>query len=75
VQPVVGAASGVLVERSRTASLVAVGSRGRGSVRGLLLGSVALHVAMHAACPVLVVRPAAPASVHEEAATATLVRS
>lgn len=72
VQPVDGAAPDVLVERSRTAGLVVVGSRGHGSVRGLLLGSVALHVAMHAACPVLVVRPAAPASADEDAETAAL---
>ncbi|MEV4640657.1 universal stress protein [Actinoplanes sp. NPDC049548] len=38
---------------SRHASLVVVGENGAG---GLLLGSVANHVASHAACPVLVVR-------------------
>ena len=54
VHAVEGAAQDVLVQRSRTASLVVVGSRGRGAIRGLLLGSVALHVAMHAVAPVAV---------------------
>jgi nucleotide-binding universal stress UspA family protein len=44
-----------LVERSREARLLVVGSRGRGAVRSALLGSVALHCASHATCPVLVV--------------------
>jgi nucleotide-binding universal stress UspA family protein len=52
-----GPAGEVLVERSRTADLLVVGSRGRGTLRGLLLGSVALHCAMHASCPVMVVHP------------------
>jgi nucleotide-binding universal stress UspA family protein len=46
----------LLVEAARGARLLVVGSRGHGTWRGLLLGSVALHCAMHAPCPVLVVR-------------------
>ncbi|MFD4315519.1 universal stress protein [Streptomyces sp. NPDC058548] len=46
----------VLATRSRSAALVVVGSRGVGAFTGLLLGSVAVHLAAHAACPVLVVR-------------------
>lgn len=65
VHAVEGAAQDALVQRSRSASLVVVGSRGGGAVRGLLLGSVALHVAMHAASPVAVVHGGGP--VGEEA--------
>jgi nucleotide-binding universal stress UspA family protein len=46
-----------LTQRSEGADLLVVGSRGRGAVRSALLGSVALHCAVHASCPVLVVRP------------------
>jgi nucleotide-binding universal stress UspA family protein len=52
-----GTAGEVLVHRARSADLLVVGSRGRGAFRGLLLGSVALHCAMHAPCPVMVVHP------------------
>jgi nucleotide-binding universal stress UspA family protein len=52
-----GPAADVLVDRAGAADLLVVGSRGRGAFRGLLLGSVALHCAMHAPCPVLVVHP------------------
>jgi len=46
-----------LVSRSDAAGLVVVGSRGRGTVTGPLLGSVSQAVLHHAACPVAVVRP------------------
>ena len=52
-----GPAAEVLVDRAASADLLVVGSRGRGAFRGLLLGSVALHCAMHAPCPVMVVHP------------------
>lgn len=45
-----------LVQRSRRADLLVVGSRGVGAVRGVLLGSVSLHVASHACCPTVVVK-------------------
>jgi nucleotide-binding universal stress UspA family protein len=40
------------------ADLVVVGTRGRSGAERMLLGSVSDHVVRHAACPVLVVRPA-----------------
>jgi nucleotide-binding universal stress UspA family protein len=44
-----------LVKRADRAEMVVVGSRGRGGVASMLLGSVSLHVAAHAPCPVVVV--------------------
>ena len=44
-----------LIELSRTASVVTVGSRGRGRIGGTLLGSVSQDVLHHSHCPVLVV--------------------
>ena len=46
-----------LVEASRAASLVVVGTRGRRLVRSRLLGSVSQGVVERAECPVAVVRP------------------
>jgi nucleotide-binding universal stress UspA family protein len=48
----------LLVEQSKSADLLVVGSRGRGGFKGTLLGSVSLHCVTHAACPVVVVREA-----------------
>ncbi|MEV4283342.1 universal stress protein [Actinoplanes xinjiangensis] len=51
-----GTPAPVLLGESRNAALLVIGDRGLGGFRSLLLGSVALHLTTHAACPVLVVR-------------------
>jgi len=48
--------SQALVEASREASLLVVGSRGHGAFTGMLLGSVSMHCVTGAFCPVTVVR-------------------
>ena len=47
----------VLIEASRNADMVVLGSRGVGGFGRLMVGSVTSQVAHHAACPVLIVPP------------------
>jgi nucleotide-binding universal stress UspA family protein len=66
-----GNAAHVLLEASRDAQLLVVGSRGHGGFTGMLLGSVSTACTEHASCPVLVVRgdqpvPGSPVASHAE---------
>lgn len=51
-----GVPTAALLEMSERASLVVVGSRGRGEFRGTVLGSTSNHVLHESGCPVAVVR-------------------
>jgi nucleotide-binding universal stress UspA family protein len=62
-----------LLEGAERASMLVVGTRGRGPVRALLLGSVSAAVASHAPCPVAVVRPPGPGGTADEEARRPVV--
>lgn len=49
-----------LLQLSDEATMVVIGSRGRGPIRSLLLGSVGVAISRHARCPVVIHRPSNP---------------
>ena len=51
-----GSASPVLLGEAADAAMMVLGDRGLGGFTGLLIGSVAIQMAAHAACPVVVMR-------------------
>ncbi|MEU6017377.1 universal stress protein [Streptomyces sp. NPDC047515] len=51
-----------LVHESHEAAMVVLGSRGRGRIAGMLLGSVSLALANRSHCPVVVIPAMAPSS-------------
>ncbi len=54
-----GRPGAVLVQQSRSSVLLALGARGKGGFRGLVMGSVSQQVLAHARCPVGVLHSAA----------------
>jgi nucleotide-binding universal stress UspA family protein len=68
-QLIVGSPIVVLADEARRAQVLVVGDRGLSRIEGLLAGSVAVALAAHAPCPVVVVRGADK----EPAATAPVV--
>jgi len=57
---IVATPTAALVNASRTAGMVVVGSRGRGALSRFVLGSVSTGVLHHARCPVVVVHDEGP---------------
>ena len=56
VQALIGQPAPLLIEASKGADLLVVGSRGSGGFARLLLGSVSTQLTEHAQCPVTIIR-------------------
>lgn len=50
-----GHPAAVLIKAARNADLLVVGAHGHGAILGTLLGSVSLHLAHHAPCPLTII--------------------
>lgn len=57
-----GPAAPNLIEASKGAAMVVLGTRGRGGFKGLVMGSVSSSLAAHAKCPVLIHHGEEPAA-------------
>ncbi|QXV56442.1 universal stress protein [Amycolatopsis sp. TNS106] len=55
-----------LIQESKTATLIVLGSRGLGGFTGLLVGSTAVALAQHGHCPIVVARGKRPEDVPPE---------
>lgn len=62
---VVGRPASVLIERTAPNTLLVVGSRGRGALRGTLLGSVSQNVLHHTNGPTVIVHPSGRGDVEQ----------
>jgi nucleotide-binding universal stress UspA family protein len=56
---VIGDPAAALVQASRRADLLVIGAKGHNPIADVFPGSVAAHCVRHAACPVVVIPPAA----------------
>jgi nucleotide-binding universal stress UspA family protein len=65
-QYLLGSPAGQLVDASRDADLIVLGSRGHGRLRAGLLGSTSYAVTAHARCPVVLVRAGAEQQEEEQ---------
>ncbi|GAB3147686.1 universal stress protein [Amycolatopsis stemonae] len=54
-----GDPAGILTDRAKDATMLVVGSHGKGRLRGVLAGSVSSACLRHATCPVAVIPPPA----------------